>query len=161
SLKARVSYVRRLVAGERLSYGLRYELDVPSTVVTVPVGYADGVPRRLGEVGGEVLIGGVRRPIAGTVTMDQLLVDLGPGDSAGGLAAADGVVRFLAERGQGFPTPGGPVPIVVAAALFDLPVAQAPGPDEGWAAAVDAARGEPAVPGRLGAGRGATVGKWR
>jgi alanine racemase len=86
SLKARVSYVRRLVAGERLSYGLRYELGVPSTVVTVPVGYADGVPRRLGEVGGEVLIGGRRRPIAGTVTMDQLLVDLGPSD--GELAAA-------------------------------------------------------------------------
>ena len=40
-------------------------------------------------------------------------------------------------------------------------MAQAPGPEEGWAAAVDAARGEPAVSGRIGAGRGATVGKWR
>ncbi len=79
SLKARVSYVRRLQAGERLSYGLRYELDSASTVATVPMGYADGVPRRLGEVGGEVLIGGQRKPIAGTVTMDQLLVDLGSG----------------------------------------------------------------------------------
>jgi alanine racemase len=77
SLKARVSFVRRLQAGERLSYGLRYELSEPSTVVTVPVGYADGVPRRLGQVGGEVLIGGRRKPIAGTVTMDQILVDLG------------------------------------------------------------------------------------
>jgi L-aminopeptidase/D-esterase-like protein len=83
------------------------------------------------------------------------------GGSAFGLAAADGVMRFLAERGQGFPTSAGPVPIVVAAALFDLPVARTPGPEEGWAAAVDAARGEPAVSGRLGAGRGATVGKWR
>jgi L-aminopeptidase/D-esterase-like protein len=83
------------------------------------------------------------------------------GGSAFGLAAADGVVRFLAERGQGFPTTAGPVPIVVAAALFDLPVARAPGADDGWAAAVDAARGEPAGPGRIGAGRGAAVGKWR
>jgi L-aminopeptidase/D-esterase-like protein len=83
------------------------------------------------------------------------------GGSAFGLAAADGVMRFLAERGQGFPTSAGPVPIVVAAALFDLPVAKAPGPEEGWSAAVDAARGEPAVSGRIGAGRGATVGKWR
>src|SRR5206468_2353050 len=49
-LRAQVSHVRRLAAGERLSYGLRYELTAPSTVVTVPVGYADGVPRRLGEV---------------------------------------------------------------------------------------------------------------
>jgi len=83
------------------------------------------------------------------------------GGSAFGLAAADGVVRFLAERGQGFPTAAGPVPIVVGAALFDLPVAIAPGPEEGWAAAVDAARGGPAASGRVGAGRGATVGKWR
>ncbi len=83
------------------------------------------------------------------------------GGSAFGLAAADGVVRYLAERGQGFPTAAGPVPIVVAAALFDLPVTRAPGRDEGWAAAVDAARAVPAVPGRIGAGRGATVGKWR
>jgi L-aminopeptidase/D-esterase-like protein len=83
------------------------------------------------------------------------------GGSAFGLAAADGVVRFLAERGQGFPTQAGPVPIVVAAALFDLPVAQYPGAEEGRSAAVDAARGKPATSGRIGAGRGATVGKWR
>jgi alanine racemase len=99
SLKARVSYVRRLVAGERLSYGLRYELDVPSTVVTVPVGYADGVPRRLGEVGGEVLIGGRRKPIAGTVTMDQLLVDLGPSEAAGDVEIGTEVV-LLGRQGD-------------------------------------------------------------
>jgi L-aminopeptidase/D-esterase-like protein len=83
------------------------------------------------------------------------------GGSAFGLAAADGVVRFLAERGQGFPTGAGPVPIVVAAGLFDLPVDRPPGPEEGYAAAVAAGRAEPARSGRLGAGRGATVGKWR
>lgn len=83
------------------------------------------------------------------------------GGSAFGLAAADGVVRFLAERGQGFPTAGGPVPIVVGASLFDLPCGTPPGPDEGYAAAVEAARGGPVVTGRVGAGRGATVGKWK
>jgi len=98
SLKARVSYVRRLVAGERLSYGLRYELDVPSTIVTVPVGYADGVPRRLGEVGGEVLIAGERRPIAGTITMDQLLVDLGPSDRPAAAVAEIGTEVVLLGR---------------------------------------------------------------
>jgi len=98
SLKARVSYVRDLVAGERLSYGLRYELDVPSTVVTVPVGYADGVPRRLGQVGGEVLIGGRRKPIAGTVTMDQLLVDLGPSDGPDAAAVEIGTEVVLLGR---------------------------------------------------------------
>lgn len=82
------------------------------------------------------------------------------GGSAFGLAAADGVMGFLAERGQGFPTSAGPVPIVVGMALFDLPC-RPPGPAEGREAAVDAARGRPATPGRLGAGAGATVGKWR
>ena len=77
ALKARVALVKRVDAGEALSYGLRYRLDRVSHVVTVPIGYADGVPRRLGAVGGEVLIGGRRRPIAGTVTMDQLTVDCG------------------------------------------------------------------------------------
>jgi L-aminopeptidase/D-esterase-like protein len=83
------------------------------------------------------------------------------GGSAFGLAAADGVMRFLAERGQGFPTAAGPVPIVVGAAVFNPPWGNPPGPEEGYAAAVDASRGTPARSGPIGAGRGATVGKWR
>ncbi len=77
ALKARVSHVKSLEAGSRISYGLRYELDRPATIATVPIGYADGVPRNLAAVGGQVLIGGRRRPVAGTVTMDQLMVDVG------------------------------------------------------------------------------------
>ena len=79
AFKAEVSYVKAVEKGERVSYGLRYRLPAASVIATVPAGYADGVPRRLSEVGGEVLIGGRRRPIAGTVTMDQLMVDCGPG----------------------------------------------------------------------------------
>jgi alanine racemase len=78
ALKARVSFVKAVAAGERLSYGLRYRLERSSVIATVPVGYADGVTRRLSDTGGQVLIGGVRRPIAGTVTMDQIVVDCGP-----------------------------------------------------------------------------------
>lgn len=85
SLRARVSFVKRVGAGEGVSYGLRRPLERTATVATVPVGYADGVPWRLGVSGGEVLIGGHRRPLAGSVTMDQILVDCGddpvvPGD---------------------------------------------------------------------------------
>ena len=76
SLRAQVSHVRELDAGDRLSYGLQYALPRAGRVATVPVGYADGVPRNLGLVGGEVLIRGSRYPIAGTVTMDQLMVDV-------------------------------------------------------------------------------------
>jgi L-aminopeptidase/D-esterase-like protein len=85
------------------------------------------------------------------------------GGSAFGLATAHGVMRFLAERGQGFPTAGGVVPIVPAAAIFDLVHAgdERPGADEGYAAAMAAERGEPLPVGAVGAGRGATVGKWR
>ena len=50
-----------------------------SVVATVPIGYADGVPRRYFTEGGTVLIGGRRCPLAGTVTMDQIVVDCGPG----------------------------------------------------------------------------------
>ncbi len=78
TLKARVSHVRSLRAGERLSYGLRYRLERDSVIATVPIGYADGVTRALAATGGEVLIGGRRLPLAGTVTMDQLMVDCGP-----------------------------------------------------------------------------------
>jgi alanine racemase len=77
ALKARVSYVKQLPAGARVSYGLRYELPVAARIATVPAGYADGVPRELSLHGGEVLIRGRRFPIVGTVTMDQFMVDTG------------------------------------------------------------------------------------
>ena len=55
---------------------------------TLPLGYADGVPRRLGTLpdrpGADVLIGGRRCPIVGVVTMDQLMVDVGDADVAVG-----------------------------------------------------------------------------
>ena len=77
SLKARVSFVKRVTAGEGVSYGQRHHFEKATTVATVPLGYADGVPRRLSAVGGEVLIGGRRCPIVGVITMDQLMVDVG------------------------------------------------------------------------------------
>lgn len=75
---SRVSHVRRLPAGARPSYGRRRPLSDESTVATVPIGYADGVPRLLSDRG-SVLIGGRRLPLAGTVTMDQIVVDCGNG----------------------------------------------------------------------------------
>jgi alanine racemase len=77
SLRARVSHVKQVRTGDRISYGLRHRFDTDSIVATLPLGYADGVPRRLFDSGGEVLIGGRRRPIVGVVTMDQLMVDCG------------------------------------------------------------------------------------
>ena len=96
SLAAQVSYVKVVDAGERLSYGLRYRLATRSVVATIPLGYADGVTRLLSSTGGQVLIGGRRYPIAGTVTMDQILVDCGP---EGDVAVGDTVV-LLGRQGD-------------------------------------------------------------
>ncbi|HEX5723715.1 MAG TPA: alanine racemase [Acidimicrobiia bacterium] len=71
-----VAFVQRLAAGERPSYGRRRELATDAYVATVPLGYADGVPRLLTDKL-EVLIRGKRRSLAGTVTMDQIIVDVG------------------------------------------------------------------------------------
>ena len=77
AVKARVSHVRTVPAGARISYGLRYETERETRIATVPIGYADGVPRELPHHDGAAIVRGRRCPIAGTVTMDQLMLDVG------------------------------------------------------------------------------------
>ena len=79
----RLSLVKRLAAGEAVSYGLRWTAERDTVLGTVPAGYADGVTRALSNVG-EVVIRGRRLPIAGTVCMDQFVVDGGDQDLAAG-----------------------------------------------------------------------------
>lgn len=84
------------------------------------------------------------------------------GGSAFGLAASTGVVRWLAERGRGVPTPFGPVPVVPGAVIFDLSVGDArafPDAAAGYQAASEASS-VPVRQGRVGAGTGATCGKY-
>lgn len=76
SLRSEVTFVRSVDAGDGVSYGMRHVFDRPAVVAVVPLGYADGVPRDLGLVGGEVLVGGRRHPIRGVVTMDQLIIEV-------------------------------------------------------------------------------------
>lgn len=95
SLKARVSFVREVGPGVRPSYGRRRPTEGDLTVLaTVPIGYADGVPRGLFEADQEVLIGGKRRKLAGMVTMDQIIVDCGTDRS---IAVGDEVVLLGAQ----------------------------------------------------------------
>ena len=96
SLHARVSHVKQVRAGAGISYGLRHHFDGDSVVATLPLGYADGVPRRLFSGGGEVLIGGRRRPIVGVVTMDQLMVDCGTDE----VAIGDEAVLIGSQGGE-------------------------------------------------------------
>lgn len=77
TLSASAALVKRLPAGQGVSYGHAYTTACDTTVVLVPVGYADGVPRSAGNVG-PVLIGGTRHTVSGRVCMDQFVVDVGP-----------------------------------------------------------------------------------
>lgn len=84
------------------------------------------------------------------------------GGSAFGLGCADGVMRYLEERGIGYHTPWATVPIVPAAAIYDLNLGSSsvrPDAECGYAAAASASEGN-TVHGNVGAGTGATVGKW-
>jgi alanine racemase len=95
SWHSRVAFARHLEAGERLSYGHRYELARGATVATVPVGYADGYPRAASSRA-EVLVNGRRCRVAGNITMDQLIVDCADLD----VGAGDPVVLLGADAGD-------------------------------------------------------------
>jgi alanine racemase len=76
TFRARVLLVKRVPAGEGVSYGHTWTTERETTLAQVPVGYADGVPRALsGRL--DVLVNGVRRPVVGRVCMDQVMVDCG------------------------------------------------------------------------------------
>ncbi len=101
-LESRVAFVKQVVAGSHVAYGWRHRFERDTTVATVPIGYADGVARRLGTLperpGADVLIGGRRCPIVGVVTMDQLMVDLGDLHRGAPVAVGDPVV-LIGEQG--------------------------------------------------------------
>jgi len=79
TLKARVLLVRNLPAGSTISYNRTYTLPRAATIATIAVGYGDGFPRRLSNIGSVLLPGGLRAPIRGRICMDQLCVELPDG----------------------------------------------------------------------------------
>jgi alanine racemase len=79
ALRARVNMVKEVPAGDAVSYGLNYELKDASRIVTITAGYADGYDRRLSGRA-DVIIGGERHRVSGTVCMDQFMVDVGDAD---------------------------------------------------------------------------------
>lgn len=84
TLRAAAASVKRVRAGEGVSYGHEYVTDRETTLVLVPLGYADGVPRHATNVG-PAWVNGARFMIAGRVCMDQVVLDVGdlevaPGD---------------------------------------------------------------------------------
>ncbi|MGH8824215.1 MAG: alanine racemase [Jiangellaceae bacterium] len=103
SVRARLALVKRVPAGQGVSYGHFYVTDRETTLGLVPLGYADGVPRHGssgdGGPGAPVLAAGRVRPVAGRVCMDQFVLDLGDSPATAG----DEVVLF-GDASAGEPT---------------------------------------------------------
>ena len=101
TLRARVALTKRVDVGTGVSYGHRYTTAAETTLALVPLGYADGVPRAASNTA-EVLVAGRRRTIAGTVCMDQFMVDMGAREVEIGsivtLLGKDGDERITAEE---------------------------------------------------------------
>ena len=76
ALKARIIHLKKVPAGFKVSYGSTYETRKPTTIATVPVGYADGLSRLLSSRG-QMLVHGQRAPIIGRVCMDLTMLDVG------------------------------------------------------------------------------------
>jgi alanine racemase len=96
TLRSELANVKRVPAGEGVSYGHAYVLEADSTLGLVPLGYADGVPRSATNLG-PVTIRGNRYTISGRVCMDQFVVDLGDDDATAG----DEVLLFgPGDRGE-------------------------------------------------------------
>jgi alanine racemase len=74
-LRAPIVEIRNLEAGDTVSYDATLRVERPARIATMAIGYADGYPRSLSQVG-SVLVGGTIAPIAGTVTMDMTMIDV-------------------------------------------------------------------------------------
>ncbi|HET9556272.1 MAG TPA: alanine racemase C-terminal domain-containing protein, partial [Actinomycetota bacterium] len=100
ALRAAVSALRTVEAGERVSYGHRWRAPRRTRVATLPIGYADGLRRGLsGRI--RVRLGGHDLPQIGTVTMDQVMVDVGETDVEVGQVAT-----LLGDPAKGDPGVG-------------------------------------------------------
>ena len=98
TLQSHVALTKRVPAGHGVSYGHRYTTASETTLALVPLGYADGIPRHATNLG-PVAIGGKRFTVAGTVCMDQFVVDVG--DSS---VRAGDVVTVFGTGADGEPT---------------------------------------------------------
>jgi alanine racemase len=101
SLKTKVIYAKRVLKGCGISYGHSYVTNKNTTIITLPIGYGDGYPRNLSNIG-PVLIKGKRFKVSGRICMDQIMVDVGNlkvriGDEAV-LIGSQGKFRITAEE---------------------------------------------------------------
>lgn len=94
TLKTTVSQIKNIPAGESVGYSRKFIAKKDMRIATVPVGYADGLNRRLGNGKGKMIIAGKAAPIVGSVCMDMCMLDIS------GISCAEGdeVIVFGDQR---------------------------------------------------------------
>ena len=75
-LKTHISQIRHIEAGETVGYSRKHKATENQTIATVPIGYADGLPRKLGNGNYHLLVNGKKAPIVGNVCMDMCMIDV-------------------------------------------------------------------------------------
>lgn len=75
SIKANIVQLKKIPAGNSISYGRKFTTRQDSLIATIPIGYSDGLPRPY-STKGKVIVNGVFAPIAGTICMDQCMIDV-------------------------------------------------------------------------------------
>jgi len=98
SLKTAIAAVKTLPAGWGVSYGTRYVTEGEESIGTLPIGYADGFSRMLGDRA-EALVRGVRVPVRGRICMDQCMIALDPAAGERGPVEAGEEVVLLGSQG--------------------------------------------------------------
>jgi alanine racemase len=104
TLLGRIANVKRVAAGQGISYGHTYVTDRETMVAVVPIGYGDGLPRHAGNRG-PIQLADQRHRVAGRVSMDQIVIDLSNLPDHPDLAdVRAGDVALLFGGGSGEPT---------------------------------------------------------
>jgi alanine racemase len=96
TLSTRIVQIKQLRKGESVGYGRAARLERDTVTATIPVGYADGLDRHLGNGRWQVSVAGKRAPIIGRVCMDSAMIDI---TDIEGVSVGDKVTIFSAERG--------------------------------------------------------------
>ena len=97
TLSTRIVQIKTLAAGESIGYGRTARTEHETVTATIPVGYADGLDRHLGNGRWEVIVGGKRAPIIGRVCMDSAMIDI---TGIAGVEVGDTVTIFGPEAGN-------------------------------------------------------------
>jgi len=96
TLKSKIVHLKKVPPGFKISYGSTYKTPKPTTIASIPVGYADGFNRLLSSRG-HMLVRGRRAPIVGRVCMDQTMLDVG---HIPGVKLEDEVVIFGRQKNE-------------------------------------------------------------